>query len=263
VTPATSVLIDGQPVTIDAQGRGMHTVDVSPELTGSSAKTDVLQRKLKYAVTPHQGETARGEVDVQLGITPLVVESPGPSSVIDQANFMLAGRTMKGGSVSVAGRAITVDSEGGFAQLMNVSSQGRTTVVVRASAAERAPRLVPIDVSRVASLADEAARERKRALVGYDALEKASSGKQGVTVVVDGKVMEARAESYSSIMLIDVARGCTRSPCVVRVISGSKLDLDSGDAVTVVGETVGLVDGPRRDQKIPELRAKFVLQGRR
>jgi hypothetical protein len=257
--PETAVVVDGQAVALDAAGKGSHQIDVSRELTGSSARVVPLEKKVPYNVTRSKSEPERGELVLRIGIVPLEVEAPGESIVIDSANFTLAGRTQTGGSVTVGGRPITVDPSGRFAQLMNVSSVGETTIAVRATADEHAPRLFPIRVRRVQSLQAEAARFGARATSGYGAIASDIAGKRGWAVAFEGEVVEARTENHTSIVLLDVKSGCSRAPCLARLVHGARTGFKRGDAIAAYGHVTGPVDGPRSGVKIPEIRADFIL----
>jgi hypothetical protein len=195
-------------------------------------------------------------------VTPLVVQAPGSSIVIEGATFVLAGHTAKDASVSVEGRPITVDGTGAFAQMMSVSSLGETNVIVRSDAKDQAPRLVPVKVRRVQSLAAEAALVRARATTSFSAIDKAPAEQRGLAVALDGSVVEARAEAFTTVLLMDVKSGCANAPCLARVSVGEKLALAPGSAVSVFGTVTGAVDGPHAGTRIPALAADFVLKGR-
>src|SRR6185436_5881158 len=119
------------------------------------------------------------------GIAPLVIDAPGESIVIDSPTFVLAGRTFKGGSVTVEGRAITVDNSGKFAQMMNISSPGETSISVRASATGHAPRLVAIKIRRVDNLAVELPETRIGAGTSYDDVASDPEAKRGTRVAFE------------------------------------------------------------------------------
>lgn len=259
--PKASAVVDGKPLDLDAQGRATFEIDVSKELTGPSRETSVLSRTIPYRLTVPGSEPVSGNVKLRVGVVPLVVDAPGPSTVVDQPNFMLAGRTQEGATVTVAGRPISVDAKGTFAQLMSVSAPGETTVVVRSNATGRAPRLLPVRVRRVSSLRAELTRIRRNALTSYTDALKAAANKPSVKAVLAGKVNEARTESHVTLVLLEVGPGCPSAPCLARVVLGSKVGLNPGDAVTAVGDLGGLVDGPRRNEKIPELQAEFLIPG--
>jgi hypothetical protein len=258
----TAVVVEGKPVVLAADGTGSAEVPVAKELTGSDAGVRSLERRIAYVITPPGGAPASGEVSVRIGITPLLVQAPGPSIVIDTPTFVLSGRTAKGASVTVEGRPISVDAAGGFAQIMSVSAPGETNVMVRASAPEHAPRLVPIRVRRVDNLATEAATLRGSATNSFAQLEKPDE-KRGLSVALDGSVIEARTESFVSILLLDVKSGCSTPPCLARISLGTKLSFAESENVSVFGTLSGSVEGPKSGTRIPAIHADFVLKGRK
>ncbi len=258
--PGAAAVVDGHPVTLDATGKGEYSLDVSKDLEGPADTIVPFEKKLPYVVTPGGGQPKKGEVTLRFGIVPLRVEAPGDSIVVDGETFMLSGRTLKDGRVTVAGRPITVDAEGRFAQLMNVSAVGETTVVVRAESKDHAPRFVRARVKRVANLRDEAATFRQSAVTDYATI--AADPKKGADVVLDGEVMEARLDGEETVLLLDVKKGCATAPCLARVIYGGRFETKKGAPVSAYGQVKGSVDGPRTGAKIPEVAAEFLLKSK-
>jgi hypothetical protein len=257
--PGTRVVVDGQNVSLTPNGTARYEVDVSKDLTGQNAKVASLKRTLRYSLTPPRSDTEEGQVELQLAITPLLVQAPGSSIVLETADFTLAGQTQPGATLSVSGRAIPVDVSGRFAQLMNVSSVGETTILVRASAPDRAPRMVPIRVRRVESLKAEARRLKPQSIDNYAALVASPTPSADSHVLVGGTVVEARPQGYTTVLLLDVPSGCAQRPCLARVVHGAKLDCRDEEHVTVGGYLSRIVDGPRAGSRIPELHADFVM----
>jgi hypothetical protein len=260
--PGSAVVIDGKAVPLAEDGTATLAIDVSRSLTGPDAMQRTLEHHVPYAVTPPGGAQKRGEVVVRIGITPLVLQAPGESIVIDTPTFVLAGRTARNGVVAVEGRPITVDTAGQFAQVMGVSAEGETTVVVRAFAPDQAPRLVPVRVRRVSSLSAEAERVRPQATTSYAAIATPTDAQRGLFVLLDGSILEARAENFATVFLMETKSGCTTSPCLLRVTWGNKGVFAAGDAVKVFGTLSGTVEGPRSGTKIPSITASFVAKGR-
>ncbi|HEX6273706.1 MAG TPA: hypothetical protein VFZ53_11720 [Polyangiaceae bacterium] len=258
----SAVVIDGKAAVLRPDGTATLSVDVSRALTGADASQKTLEHRVSYTVTPPGSAPKRGEVVVRIGITPLVLQAPGDSIVLDSATFVLAGRTAKDGAVSVEGRAITVDPTGQFAQVMGVSAEGETTITVRAVAPDRAPRLVPVRVRRVASLAAEAERVRQQATGSYGAIAAPTDAQRGTLVLFDGTVLEARVESFTTVFLMETKSGCASPPCRLRVTWGSKSELVEGEPVTVFGTLSGAVEGPRSGTRIPSIAASFVTKRR-
>lgn len=259
--PGTQVVMGGKPLALDARGTATYDSDVSSRLAGSSATGEQLSLKIPYTITPPSSTPHNDSVSFQLPISWLVVDSPGDGIVIESANFMLSGSTQKGATVTVAGRSIPIDDQGRFEQLMSVSAVGETTIDVRASVPERAPRLAPIHVKRVARLSDEAPAYRARAEADYAAIAADPAAKKGARVALDGTATDVRIDNHVTVLLLDVHQGCASPPCLVRVLYGARADLANGDAASAFGTLAGAVDGPRTGSKIPNVIAEFVVRG--
>jgi hypothetical protein len=260
--PKSRVSVGGAELALGPDGRASHDIDVSAELTGPEPAVKKLERVVDYSVTPSGGKPETGKVTFQLGVTPLTIEAPGERITIDTPTFVLSGKSQRGASVSVAERPIQLDGEGRFAQVMSVSSEGETTIAVRATAPDHAPRLYSIQIKRVARLSDEAARARANALTSYDALGNGDE-KKGSEIALDGSLVEHRVEGYSSFLLVDVTSGCKTPPCLLRVIHGAPVKIAQGAPLAVFGQVKGSVEGARSGTRIPEVFASFVVSGQK
>lgn len=258
--PQASVVIDGHAIALDKSGKGSYSLDVSAELTGAAATVTALTRTLPYTIAASGGAAPEsGQVHLKIGIVPLLVYAPGERIVVEGPNFMLAGQTQANGSVTVAGRAITVDASGQFAQLMSVSAVGETTIEVRASAAGSAPRLFPLRVKRVASFSAEAEAFTANASLGFSGIANDPDLKKGWAVVLTGTIAEARELHHTSVSLLEIKKGCAAEPCFVRLVYGASMPFSKGAAVRAFGHVQGAVAGPRPNTKIPEVRVEFFL----
>jgi hypothetical protein len=258
--PGSAVTVDNKPLVLNADGEGVYVIDVSALVTGFDPTVKSLERRVPYAVTPPKGPTQDGTVTLQTGITPLVIDAPGPAVVLEGSNFVLAGRTAKAGALAVGDRPITVDGAGRFAQMMNVSAPGETTIMLRATSKDSAPRLFPLRVRRVDSLAREAERVRARATNNYAAIADQTETKRGWAVALDGSVVDARTENYSTVVVMDVQSGCAHDPCLARITYGAPFSLARSDKFSAFGSIDGVVNGPRTGTLIPEIRADFLLK---
>jgi hypothetical protein len=259
--PQSKVLVDAKPVALDARGHAEVTIDVSSELYGTDAGVRRIERKIPYSITTPGGAPASGTVELRIGIVPLTLDAPGDSITTDEPTFVLAGRTQKGATLAIGTRALPVDAEGRFAQTMSVSALGETTVTLRASAKDHAPRLYRIRVRRVASLAEEARALRATSTASYATIATDLQNKRGWKVAFDGSIVELGATSHATLLLLDVRSGCRKSPCIARVIYGRRVGFAPGERVSVFGRVEGEVDGPRSGSKIPEIVADFVIKG--
>ena len=259
-SPGSTVTVDGKPLTLNAEGEGRYAIDVSADVTGLDANVKPLERKVAYVVTPPNAAPQTGTVTLQAGITPLVIEAPGPAVVLETSNFVLSGRTAKAGALTVSDRPITVDPSGRFAQMMNVSAPGETTITVRATSKDTAPRLFPLRVKRVDSLLKEAERVRQRATSNYAAIADQAEGKRGWAVALDGSAVDTRTENYNTVIVMDVQGGCSHAPCLARITYGAPFSITRGDKFSAYGEVAGVVDGPRAGTRIPDIHADFLLK---
>lgn len=257
--PGTSVSVDGHAVTLTA-GKGNYDIPVGKELSGLEPSTKKLERRVPYRITPPGSAGESGEVAFQIGVTPLAIQAPGDSIVIEGATFLLAGRTAKGATLTVSGRAIGVEPDGRFTQNLSISAVGESNVLVRTSAPDHAPRTFSFRVRRVPSLKDEARTLRATAIQSYATvvgdIERAKVG----YVAFDGTVSDVGGDEFSTLLLLDTESGCRAAPCLTRVIHGARLSLKSGERVSVFGRVRGAVDGPR-GTKLPEVFADFVVKG--
>jgi hypothetical protein len=260
-TPETTVVVNGQPVLPAPGGKGSASVNVASALTGMAASTERLERKMPFVVRSRRDEPHAGEIALGIPIVPLVVEAPNERVITDARDFMLAGRTAPGAGISVAGRPIAVDATGRFAQLMNVSSVGTATIVVRATLAEHAPRMVPIEVRRVESLRQEAQRIQSGATRSYAALLSGLDSKRGWLVELEGDVVEARITAHTTVLLVDAVRDCAERPCLARLVFAAPFPAEKAQRLTAYGRLSGVVEGPRAGSRIPEVRVDFVLRG--
>ncbi len=258
--PGSSASVNGSLVALDAEGAGSYALDVSAELTGLEAAVKTLERRIPYVVTPPNGAAQTGSVNVQAGITPLVIDAPGSAVVLEAPNFVLAGRTAKAGVLTVGDRPVTVDAAGHFAQMMTVSAPGETTMVIRATSKDTAPRLFALRVTRVDSFSREAERVRQRATSSYAVIADQPQSKRGWAVALDGNVVDSRSETYTTVALMDVRGGCARAPCLARLVYGAPFLLAPGDKLSAFGEIAGVVDGPRTGSRIPEIQVDFLIK---
>lgn len=272
-TTGTTVTVGGRKIPL-AAGRGAETIDLADACTGLSAEVKTIARQIPYVITPEDGPAEQGVVNVSVGVVPLHLDAPAaigpagdaaappPHVITDGPSFLLAGGTMKGAEVLAAGRPIPVRPDGSFAQVMNVSSVGATTIEVRAKMPGMAPRLTTIKVRRVESL-ERAARSfgQGEASVGYRDLVANLGAAVGKAVVLAGEVAETKKQGYQTVMLLDVgaSSGCGGGACTVRLVQGADNPAKRGDALRVFGHVARAFSVPGRAD-IPEIEVDFTLR---
>ncbi len=252
-------VVEGQAVKLRL-GKGQHLVDISKDLVGAAAEAKPLDRAIKYSITFSDGSVETGNVRAGVKIAPLVIEAPGDTAITESEHFMLAGQTASGGAITVAGKPITVDPEGRFAQLMSVDSVGETKIYVRAAVPNMAPRLAQLRVRRVSSLKQAAIQFKADATSEYDSFAHKLEQSSGLAVALSGRVEDVRIVGHSTVLVLDVSDGCANGPCLARVVVGARKKLKRGDHLEVYGHVTRAVDGPEEGTRVPEIRADFTLK---
>jgi hypothetical protein len=254
--PGSSVNIGGNPVSLDAAGRGQIAIDVAERLTGPASEVVSFEQGIAYAIQPPSGKSYSGELMVKIGVTPLILEAPGTDTITDMERFMLAGRTMKAAEVWVAGAAISVDASGRFAQLMSIDSVGETKVTVRASAPGLAPRFASFRLRRVKDLRAELDSLRRSALP-LSGLAGNPDAKVGSLVLVSGKVEEVRVDGQRTFVIVASEEQCDGRFCLARLVYGGLRKLQRGMSVTAVGHLLGGV-GAAGAEQVPEIEVSLL-----
>ncbi|MEO8874883.1 MAG: hypothetical protein ABI461_04785 [Polyangiaceae bacterium] len=267
--PGSQVNVDGTNVPLDAQGKGAHVVDVLADLSGAADEGKQLEKKIPYDVTMKDAasrlQTEHGTVIASAPIPPLRVDAPTAHAVIDKDSFFLAGRTIpKGATVTAGGRALPVGENGFFGDTFNTAGanarSGDTKIVVRASAANMAPRIIELDVKRVDSLPNEAKVFEARSPLGYDLIAANPDANKGKEVWLAGETLDARVQNHQTVVVMSDARSCAHPPCVARVIYGAELALHARDPIRVYGTVTGAA-ADKDGKKVPEIEANFILRG--
>jgi hypothetical protein len=261
-TPGSDVKIDGKPVPLDANGVGSYAVDETTATEGAADESRTISADVPYVVTPKGGTAQTGKVSARLSVAPLRVDAPGPRGVFVEDQVLVAGRAAKGASVTIDGAPAAVAADGAFERAVPMPDYGDRTIDVRAGTASLTPRTVHLSLRRVHSLADEAKAFETKKPVGYDAVMANLTGSTGQPMVVEGEVFGAQASGHRTLVLIDDRRGCTKGPCVARVVIGSDVKLARGDNVKAYGYVTGGVS-QGNGQTVPDVEADFFTRGKK
>ena len=261
VTPGDTVELDGKPVTLDASGAAIVSIDLTSEVNGEGdGKT--IDRKLGYVVTHKKGDKSTGDVSAKVSVLPLHIDAPGPRATIEGQSLNVAGRTAKGTQVTINGALAAVNDDGTFGVKAPAGADVKE-LVVRAQSktgTDSAARFITIPIKHSDSLTTEAASLEKKSSLGFDALVADLNASTGKPIIVEGRVLEARLQNHGTVMVVDDKRGCSKRPCVVRVLYGGETPVAPNDEVRAFGAVRGAFtakDAPA----VPEVSADFILKG--
>lgn len=260
VLEGTKLEVDGKPVTPDPSGVMRFDYDVAAELTGPEASVKTLERVVPYKATSASGGAQNGQVDIRIGVTPLIVDAPGATIVVGSPEIVIAGRTAPGSTLKVGAESVKLDAEGRFVSKLALAA-GENKITVRSTLQDHAPRLVLVSVRRSDNLQREAALARAMAQTSYAEALKAGDGAIGRSIALEGELYDLRHDGYSSVLLVDAKKGCKKAPCLAKVVYGVETQLAKGSDLKAFGKVIRFVDGPRTGQRIPEIRADLVAAG--
>lgn len=257
--PDAVVEVAGKTLTLDGDGTARYSFELGEKLEGMAANTRLLSEDVPYSITIGEAPARSGRIKIKTNVAPLWVEAPGTSAVIEGDRFLLAGATLKGGTISVEGSDIPLDADGRFEQMMSVDSVGETTITVRTQVPDMAPRWVPIKIKRVENLREEAQLFRQTATDQYGGYGHNVASKVGMAVVADGVVEESRIEHQTTAVLLNVQNGCIEGPCLARLLIGGQLELQPQTKLSAFGRISRAVEGATRGSLVPEIRVEFLL----
>jgi hypothetical protein len=207
--PGSQVTVAGTAVKPNAQGVALHPVDLTNETTGEEPTSKSFSQKVDVSVTPPGAASRHSTVELRSGVTPLVMNAPGPRVVLRGGDLLVSGRTAPNALVRVGKARGKADAQGKFVLTVRAPEAG--TLRLAATGEGLATRTVALTVARTADTAP--------APIGFDALRAAV----GQRVAVRGHVVDARAQADGSSLLLEVKEGCSAPPCLVGALYPARL----------------------------------------
>jgi hypothetical protein len=257
--PGASMTVDAKPLVLGPEGRGAYDVDITADCVGASDEAKMIDRSISYSVVGTSGAPEQGVVGMRVAVPVLHVDAPVAHTVVETDHVLLAGRTGKGARLTAGSAQVPVLADGGFSRQMPVPSLGENQIQLRTMVPGQAPRTTTLRVKRVEHLADEARDFSAKAPLTFSDLTANIAGHVGQPIVLTGEVAEARVQGPTNVMLVDVQKGCARSPCLARVVAPSDQPLARGDHVQVFGHVTRAV-GANAATAAPEIESDFVIK---
>ena len=256
--PMASMMIDGKPLTLGNDGKGQYDIDVTTECTGLADDTKSIERAIPYSVVGSTGASEQGVVNVRVAVPPLHIDSPTARTIIERDQFVLAGRTGRGARLLAGGQAIAVAADGTFSRSASAPALGENSVKLKATVPGQAPRMATITVKRVEHLADEAKTFAASAPLPFADLAASVSRYVGQPVVLSGEIVESRLQGATNLALLDVQKGCSRPPCLARLVFAGEEPVARTDRVQVYGYvTRAISPGADAAGTVPEVEVAF------
>lgn len=259
VTKGTAVFLDGEPVELDAQGRGIRAYPVDTVEQGSSG---VVERMFRYRVEPPRGEPIVGELRARVAVTMLQLDSPGKTAVTDADSIQLAGAVARGTRVTVDGTAVAVNDDGRFLHVLPLPRLGNYEPQLVAQAPDKAPLALSLDITRVQDLAKAAESFEVNTELSYAQIAQNPTMYKGQHVAFEGRVFNVKTERGRGVLQMLVRDCVAGRQCSLWVTYPATTRIANDSWVRVVGT----VDGQqqfrsRRDEivTVPKVRAVFVL----
>jgi hypothetical protein len=256
--PGSKVMLDGEPLGLDAQGRGVRS---DPIDVGDGNAAGSIEHHVKYRVEPPEGEPIVDELHTRIPIASLEIDRPGRSAVTDATEIDIAGEVGRNTAVTIDGRSVEV-KDGRFVHRQRLGSLGTHRPVIVATARGKAPNRVELEIERVSDLAEAAKGFRADPAITYAKLAQNPAIYRGRDAAFEGRVYNVAVEDGQSVLQM-LARDCPsgmRCPLWVTYPSATDFTIDSW--VKVLGRVEG--EQQFRSEKdeirsVPKVAATFLL----
>jgi hypothetical protein len=256
--PGSQVMLDGEPLVLDAQGRGVRSdpIDVAEDAEGG-----VIEHHVKYRVQPPLGEPIVDELHTRIPVASLQVDRPGRAAVTDRDAIEIAGSVGRGTAVTIDGKAVEV-TDGRFLYRLPLPRPGRYQPVLLATARGKAPNRRVLDIRRVEDLAQAAGSFQPDPDLDYARVAQNPAIYRGRKVAFQGRVYNVAVQGGQSVLQV-LVRDCPQGTrCPLWVTHGAATDFTIDDWVKILGT----VEGEQRfraenDQvrSVPKVAATFLL----
>jgi hypothetical protein len=230
----STVVLDAQPLPIDAAGHGTRAYPLSaiaPDASGAVVLT------AHYTVTPPApAVAATGVLTSRVPMTTLRLARPADTASTDDDSVTVAGVAQAGSTVTVDGATATVAADGSFSIDAPLASVGAHEIHVSATSTGHAPREVVLHVERVADLARAAAAYPVDRTITYARMTAPDAATlQGQHVAIEGRVYNVDLQDGHGVLQM-LARDCPASTrCPLWVTHPAVSDVTVESWVRVIG----------------------------
>jgi hypothetical protein len=255
--PGSEVMLDGEPLALDADGHGEREYPL-PE---AQADASAYQKEVRYRVRLPEATPEEGVVRVRVPYAQMQLDRPGTEVLTEHDAIEIAGAVHSGASVTIDGQAVHV-REGRYVHRYPLPEPGAYTPRILTRQAGRAPHVLTIRIERVEDMAAVAASFHPDPGITYARIQQNPGIYRGQKIAVEGRVYNVSVEGGRSdvqILVRDCPRG-QRCPLWVGYPAAAEVTVD--DWVRVLG-TVGGEQQFRSETNrviaVPRVDAQFLL----
>jgi hypothetical protein len=255
--PGSTVVLDGRPVTLDANGLGQHDYPVE-----ASEDDHGVERIVQYQVRTPEGADETGRITTRVPYAALGLDRPGDELVTDHDVVEVAGSADAAATVTLDDRPLTL-REGRFLERVPLPEVREYRLQLMARQPGFAPRHREIVVRRVADLAAEAASYPVDRTLTYARIAQNATIYRGQSVALEGRVYHVDVHEGRSVLQMMVRECGGGQGCALWVTYPAATDATVGAWVRVVGDVAGEQSFQPRSgggtMTVPRVDARFVL----
>lgn len=214
---SATVEIDGHRVPVE-NATATEKISFEEEARGQRASIQKVSRQVPVFVqTPNMKRNTSAEL--QVGITPLVLDTPAPFHVLSQGPVIVSGHTLPGAQVKAGDVSGTTDENGRFTLVIDSPKVGKLTI--QAASQDLVGRYDEVELLSTPN-SDTMTPSAYAGLT------------PGAEATVLGRVVESRLVGGVTNAIVEV-EGCAAPPCLVRLVHGESKKLSTGDQVRATG----------------------------
>ena len=218
----SKVIIGAEPTALQGE-QATKRVYFEAETLGEASQMTSVQRELAIEVTVN-GEPRKTRAEIRSGVTPLTLTSPALVHHLKGKPVSVSGRTAPNAKVTILEAQLEANENGDFSYVLESPQAG--TITVTAYKEDLLRRRVSFELSANAP-------DPPQAVTSYTDI------KAGVSVNISGNVLESRTVDGTTRALMEIERGCSSPPCLLRVVYAEPTKLAPNRVVRITGVVSG------------------------
>jgi len=256
--PGSKVSLDGEPLELDEQGRGVRRYPIDAAKAPASGN---IEQVVRYRIQPPSGKDAVDELHTSITVSTMQIDRPGLEAVTAKDSVEINGAVAPDSEVTVDGNPVPVKS-GRFLYRFALPSLGQYTARVIAREPGKAPHGRTIHIRRVADLKKEAESFQADKSLTYARIAQNPSIYQGQKVAFEGRVYNVSVQAGQSVIQM-LVKDCPKgSRCSLWITYPADTDATNNSWVRVLGTVEGQQQFRSENERIvtvPKVAAAFVL----